>query len=1006
MFLIQLAFQADCGMSYAMQIKTKGLEVDFDLSNGSIRNVQIPGGHFISKGKGGVYFIDGSTGKVLFPSEIHVDRVSERSIEYTVKKGLDGAYASVDLSWSENIILWKVEIENRDRSTRFFEVRLGLPVVAAKTLEYWDGYDGNSHGYPDDEGGIIQPRMREATQTSNMLAHASNSVLSRPGADLPVISMPNLEPAMLSVFPLNLLFGSESGIALGADPGYLMSYYAGGVQPTFSSHESFYYSLKYVVQPWKRVRQGFVLFSFRPDGFGYRPALARYYEAFPEKFGRREGLNPKALKVGSGLHKGQMEINDLWMEYSRRHRLGYVWYYTGHERTGEFWPEMNDRGTEKDSSSRVGEFVKQVQKGCMVAYYTIPQRCEINLANTRFFDSQVRTNDGRPLIKGKVLKDETLVTMYPWGNRYGNHLKEDLARIVEEGGAEALAFDNAFAADFHFGPGLEKSEGIAFDNLGPIAEDTDSISASDRYNPLAYAPVYIGYANLMDYLKERFDSQGKKVAFIGNGPRALATATRCDASYLEWHWKPHLKRVGFFQAQRYLLGGMRPISYKIAGRWMGGEDRIAPEEHNKIRHERKFSLLHLFRYGGYPVMRKHMGAGDPDCLAALPTLEKLCKAGWMPVSGVRHDDALWVERFGNKEKVYLSVINPTSSYYTGSVKVENSYLGKGYRWFAPQFGEQGKVTCRSRGGNTNLGVSVPATWVQVFESSLEIFHTDAEAIIEGWFQVATEKMTVNINTDRPGSLKLKAFLPEGAYEAKAALKDGIPIKCSLKGNVLILKINKIPMEIPVELIITWKDAFHLANRQQIMDFPFFKGEQPNCEIITQEGYIEVARRLQLYFDYWHLQRNFTAWLQGDENALQPIVLPSYQIPIVSFPTNGNRHMIFIGDHNFAREQADLCLNKSLAFPKAHIAKPMATAISGPESKVLFIALSNTENDPEILVPFLNALDKSFPTSPGYDANYKRQRAWDEKDYLYKPFPGQPVYGWSEFLKYLQEKYRN
>ena len=47
-------------------------------------------------------------------------------------------------------------------------------------------------------------------------------------------------------------------------------------------------------------------------------------------------------QVGSGAFRTHLEANELWVEYARRLGLGYLWFYVGHFRTGEFWPVSGD----------------------------------------------------------------------------------------------------------------------------------------------------------------------------------------------------------------------------------------------------------------------------------------------------------------------------------------------------------------------------------------------------------------------------------------------------------------------------------------------------------------------------------------------------------------------------------------------------------------------------------------------------------------------------------------
>ncbi|MEW6360231.1 MAG: hypothetical protein AB1696_28115 [Planctomycetota bacterium] len=661
-------------------------------------------------GEGGVYWFDGASGKEVIPRADAVHSGAEQTTFALV--GEPTLRAECVVQSGDRLATWHIKLTNTGDAQRLIELRLGLPLAVNEQWEYWDGYDGDQ----------VEGPTRTCAKDCNF--YACNAAPSVPrGADPEGRKRAAIKWHTLGgtcIFPLNVVCSDKKGIALGIAPDRPMSHYAGGVQPSASARESFYYAVKLVVDPGKSEECTFVVFGFDPK-YGYRKAIEIYQHHFAEAFRVREGLDPRIMLPANGTflstHRAVAEMEgaaDLWREFCRRYRTGWTWLYAAFQQTGDFWPEADTfdakrwRQPQPDSPKTAEEFQRimaeanrAARTGCAVGYYIIPQRCATELADALYADARVVRTDGSFHRSGAVIADEPLTTMFAMNNSFGQNCEREIDRILHKACVDGIAFDNAFAHDMHTGGGMKESEGRAF------------------YDGKPYILNALAYRHLMEEVRNTDcrTPDGFHPAVFANGPYNLFTAQATDAALIEYHPYPPSNVAGHFAALRYLLGSHKPISFKVHGRSTGATlaDKQAPpqDEIDVQMNLRLWSLLHMLRWGAYPRVREALGSAD--LIAAIPVLVELRRAGWQPVSAVTGGGDLWIERFGAGADTRLVVINPTEKPFAGTLTFDHIEAGLGPTTFERIYGDSA-LDSRIEGEQSLLRLSIAPSWFQVLKA--------------------------------------------------------------------------------------------------------------------------------------------------------------------------------------------------------------------------------------------------------------------------------------------------
>jgi len=652
---------------------------------------------------------DGESGQEVFPSRARVAQGEGRTLSLSLKANEPALAIDGQIRPGGSASRWDISVANHGDRLRLIELRLGLPLLLSGDWQYWDGYDGDV---------IDAGPTRPCNRGSNLYACNAAPTVRR-GDD------PSAAPRSwikwhrlgnLAVFPLNAIYSKDVGIALGVSPERPLSYYAGGVQPTASPREAFYYAVKLVIDPGKTERCTFVLFGFEPT-YGYREAIETYYRVFAPIFGLRDGLDPRVLWPATGTYLGVHEnianhgLTTLWREHCRRYHIGWTWLYAPFQRAGDFWVDSDTFGFEhwrrpSEASARsAGEYQRRMveanraaRAGCAVGYYVIPQRCNVALADATYPQSHIVRIDGRVHKGGTGVLGWPLSTMFAMNNPFGRNCDKELQQILRHAHVDGIAFDNAFAHEMHVGLGMAESQGRAF------------------YNGKPYVLNHLAYFHLMKQVRETNARTpgGFRPTIFSNGAYNIFSAQATDVGLIEYHPYPPAKVPGRFAALRYLLGPHKPISFKVHGRTKPGHildtKPVSADEIEIQMNLRLHSLLALLRWGAYPRIREALGSAD--LIDALPVLVALREAGWQPVPAVKGGDGLWIERFGSGMDTHLVVINPTERRFSGALSLDLDEMCIPPTPFERVYGD-GDLDCRIDGDQTHLHITVSPVWFQV-----------------------------------------------------------------------------------------------------------------------------------------------------------------------------------------------------------------------------------------------------------------------------------------------------
>ena len=702
--------------------------VTLHLSRDSGRIVGLSGGGVSSRGEGGLYVFDGASKQEFFPARLSDWRQTEDALEFAPVSDDPELEFRCELRRHERLVTWRVDVTNRGVGLRLIEVRIGLPLVLDETWHYWDGYDGD----------LVAGPTRQCTAACNFYAcNAAPTVLrgdDPEGRRRSTMKWHRL--GNVGMFPLNVVCSGGTGLALGIAPEQLLSYYSGGVQPSHSPRESFYYAVKLVVDSGKTEGCTFVIFGF-DSTYGYRKALETYQHHFAQVFRLRAELDPRVLLPANGTYLAQHwalaehGLTDLWAEFCRRYSVGWTWLYAPFQRSGDFWPEEDTFGVEHwrrpspDCPATLAEHRRRmvagneaVRRGCAIGYYIITERCQRALAAELYADSHLIRTDGSKHHAGAVL-GWPLTTVFAMNNSFGRNCADEVAKILRLAQVDGIAFDNAMSLQMHTGGGMMAAAGRAFYEGKPYVlnhlacrHQMDAVRRSDTRTPDGYRP-----------------------AVFANNATNIMTAQATDVGLIEYHPYPAANTPGRFSALRYLFGPHKPINFKVHGRSKPGSilDREAPsqDEIDDVMNQRLYSLFMLLRWGAYPRIREALGSAD--LIEVLPLLVELRQAGWQPVPAVKGGAGLWIERFGTGIDTHLVLINPTETPFSGELEFDHVEAGMAPTSFARVYGD-GELSSRVAAGRSLFTLSIPPAWLQVVRpKGGERNGTSARGIGRTWF---------------------------------------------------------------------------------------------------------------------------------------------------------------------------------------------------------------------------------------------------------------------------------
>lgn len=266
---------------------------------------------------------------------------------------------------------WKVEVENKTDARREPAVTLGLSFPAPKQWTFWDGI------YVHDN--LLNDLERRETGFA---------------------------------FPMACVYAEGWGLSLGFSPRQL-SEIVNGVKKDSETNRLFYYTAEFSIPAGAKGAATFVLYTFKPD-YGFRCALQRYYDLYPEVFSPRADVDPRLERAGycfgcgfGGWIFGQQEMVEVdnAQEWSRRFFSNWVWTYPnapictplgnyyGHK---DKWPEWYPP-REQWLKNKAEMYARGKDEVAMCHYVWLPG-AESGIMEKFYPDAIARDSQGKPVI--------------------------------------------------------------------------------------------------------------------------------------------------------------------------------------------------------------------------------------------------------------------------------------------------------------------------------------------------------------------------------------------------------------------------------------------------------------------------------------------------------------------------------------------------------------------------------------------------------------------------------
>jgi hypothetical protein len=979
--------------SFTMKIEP--LAAQFNLKDGSISKLlDFRSRTKISQGTGGIYLIDGENGKELYPKRVHLQRVSANSISLSVDYGQPNLIITYDIRATSKGALWSVIIENKSNRTRLFEVRLGLPVDfdAAKYL-YWDGFD---HHYDSP----ASPSFHRCSSASNIHAINALPTMRKNGKRPKYPFSKNMIRGNVCIFPMTCIWSKDFGIAIGASPFTPISYYTGGVQPALSSYESFYYALKFVINPWAKEKQTFALYGFKARA-GYRSALKRYYDLFPEAFKIQEDSPPSIQMPATGGYLSTLsqlyesDLGDLWAEFCRRYNVGWMWLYAPFQEVGEWFPNRNGYSVEnwkrqqksksitkdnKVSRSIYSEHMKTydeflaylpkiiayAQKSIPIGWYIIPQRCSKNIADRDYRDSIVyRWGTRIPyFMRRGGVTGHPQYTVCALDTSFGDKTKEDLRRILKIAGPAGISFDNPLAFEHFVGNGYLKSSGRAFRDGTPYVVNNLAYRELERFVHDIDSPNSTGYKPLV----------------FSNNPLNIASAMYTDASLTEYHPYYPADMVNSFAMLRYMLGPHKTISYKVHGGALN-RDIVRKWDFKKhpleeVYNDRLHSLLALFRWGALPRISE--GMGSSDIVDAIPTLLLLNRAGWEPEPMFDfYGDRLWVERFGSGLTTYISVINHTEEPFEENLALDAQF-GKGLYFFESIYGDP--MDSLIEKGSSKISLSIHPVWLSVVRCFMNFFPqlnsvTGTASVThsyEGGRRIDTIALRLSENTFAKFTLPLEGEVRDVKIIINGETAESVADKKIVRSSGHLREENTIEASYIEEIQID-------PDPKSILDCDFLNENQINFTVSVNESLLmALSRKIENYFLYFTQAEEFERFYLSNGRTPPPAKVTFASLPV---------HM---GEHRNFPIIVKLSVDSNLR------TKGRISVRRDGDTKWVEIEGRNTDDLGKAVHSFLSLLDIKYMRF-GYDGVFKRSPL-----YAGSLAPGGVEFkrlGWIQYLDY-------
>ncbi len=734
----------------------------------------------------------------------------------------------------ERYLSWKAGVRNQGDRRRWLDLSLALPIAFEGEWSFFDGFN-------------LRPHLNPAADT--------------------------IYSATSAVFPLTCVY-ADRGLAIALNPWTLFSELHAGVRVSGEANLSLLGS-RIVVDPGASEELEFVLFGF--DGsLGWRGAISKYWELFPEAFERASDIDPRFHMTSSGglyWSFSDPEAPEFSPDLIRRMHAGWEWGYAPAPRPGEWavtersvgeWTRSH--GTVKKSLSaerlpEVREYVREKVDGdkadVAVAYYMHLKYVEKGLVEKYFADSLFDSYS--PVEYVGYYQFVPCLKLYPYANAYGDYLREAIPMIAESFGPRGFAFDSVFGAIPHHGPSALGSPGRSFVN-GRI-----------------FVCEGLGFAMQMNIARQQH-VKGYRTAMVTNLklPTLAANAVRTDTALIEHHPTGNPAYLERFQRLRLLAGRKMMVwwhSYEPKYfKWIPWDELDEGQTLDAFRRLRDDLLIHSMYCGALPNAR--FLSGVPKLIRAVPLITEISALGWEPVIAARglSSPNLLVSRYGSGLGMCYGLANQGYEPLDGTLEVDLERVGDTDLAFMDitDGGGSGETEFAEGKAHAHMLVPVSPRDVRAVRAVLSLPAGTAEKVVSsrgGWEVAALAGvapgstvspvsaaylpgcLTFDITCPRPAQVELAAWLPPEAVGARMSLGNG-GLPADAREGSISTTISLASGENRV--VVSWQPRI-LLRRGAMLDFPFVADGKPNCQIVATEAGHGPAKRIMHFFREYHLR---------------------------------------------------------------------------------------------------------------------------------------------------------
>jgi|GEM_PF-3202853 len=738
--------------------------------------------------------------------------------------------------------------------------------------------------------------------------------------------------------PMSAVYSDKHGTAVGMDPHQYSSMFAAGAEHT-NGGLLVNYRTRIVLDPGQKLTISLYAFSFIPK-YGYLDAVQRLHDMYPDVFNRAPGVRPIMRSAGGYLFSGK-DARHLQYEEARRYGQGWEWAYQVWQKYGSAYPNEHTwdmdigyagdidahvprvKGTLEDFRRDMRERFHNGWPGTALAYYIMPNAGDERVMKD-YPDSLVLDAQGAPSTWFTVSQGKVAVrNVYPWGNRYGRQVIEDIANIAADFQPSAIAFDEAYRMDAQYGGGIEGDQGRSWDNAGNV-----------------FCSLQVALSRLLDNVHTH-KVRGYTMGTACNKPWTYMTATRADVAMHEWvPWE----NLDSALSLRLLLGN-KAMSWwqelNLTGliKW----ESLPPEQITEaVIGVYDYVTLISFKYGAIPA--NFQIRGSKSLTEMMPALTELCMEGWQAVPAAKGDEGLWLSRYGKVVRTFIAVGNRKREPRRADLKIDTQYLGKGHFLFSDYKGDA--LEARSADGVESIDAGILPPHGQIIARALVQIETKQDSRLTGNASFTSEASTTgnveanwNITRNRKPIAKanesLSIRLPNGAVPGILTLNG---IKCRYTASNGAVIYNG-PVPDRCNLRLTFKPSISIKTQtSKLTAFPFVVDNKANASIRLPNNAVDMdrfsAQRISSYFEWFYRRQSAPAVILWDLPKNGPAVL----LPI---------------------RESSAPIQTPYTIELKQSTGPTAISLSA-DSKRLIISGRTAEERDSAVLKLLSMLDKRYP----------------------------------------------